>query len=255
MKDWKPSKHVKGVLICCPAFGEMMNTRTARSIYNVGQFLTFKGIPNSFFTISAGDIEEIRNIVITNWFDSHPALSHLLFVDADMEFPADGEKNLVADMLAFGKPLVGCFYAKRKFPAQAVGRAFNEGSNADVVDGFLKVAGVGGGVLLISRHVVQTMIQKMPEIVDNDVSGHPGSQAFEQKRLIRAFEKYRDSNGEKLSEDFAFCDRWLKCGGEVWANVEHLIGHIGPHNYAIRYADMFDNKDAEKAAEIKQAAA
>jgi hypothetical protein len=246
-KDWKPSKHVKGVLICCPAFGEQMSTRTARSIYNVGQFLTFKGIPNSFFTISAGDIEEIRNIVVTNWYDSHPALSHLLFVDADMEFEID----LVADMLSFGKPLAGCFYAKRKFPAQAVGRAFNEGSVDDIVDGFLKVAGVGGGVLLISRHVIQTMIQKMPEIVDNDVAGHPGSQAFDQKRLIRAFEKYRDNNGVKLSEDFAFCDRWLRCGGDVWANVNHLIGHVGPHNFAIRYADFLENK----AAEAKQAEA
>lgn len=243
----EPSKHVKGVLICCPAFGEQMNTRTAQSIYNVGQYLTFKGIPNSFFTISAGDIEEVRNLVVTNWFDQHPALSHLLMVDADMQFPVD----LVADMLAFGKPLTGCFYAKRKFPAEPVGRAFNEGSVDDLVDGFLKVAGVGGGVLLISRHVIQTMLQKLPEVVDADVSGHPGRSTMSQSRLIRAFDKYRDDRGVKLSEDLAFCDRWMRCGGEVWANVNHLIGHIGLHNYAIRYADYLENK----AAAAKQVAA
>lgn len=242
--DWKPSKHVKGVLICCPAFGEQMNTRTAQSIYNIGQFLTFKGIPNTFFTISAGDIEEVRNLVVTNWFDQHPQLSHLLFVDADMEFPI----KLVADMLAFGKPLTGCFYAKRKWPAEAVGRAFREGSVKDLVEGFMKVAGVGGGVLLISRHVIQTMLEKLPEIVDNDVSGHPGNATLSQGRLIRAFDKYRDERGVKLSEDLAFCDRWLRCGGDVWANVNHLIGHIGPFNYAIRYADYLENKEREKAA-------
>lgn len=243
MKDWKPSKHVKGVLICCPAFGEQMNTRTAQSIYNIGQFLTFKGIPNTFFTISAGDIEEVRNIVVTNWYDQHPALSHLLFVDADMEFPV----ALVADMLAFGEPLVGCFYAKRKFPAQAVGRAFTENTVDDLTDGFLKVAGVGGGVLLISRHVIQTMIAKLPDIIDRDVSGHPGNESLGQGRLIRAFDKYRDARGVKLSEDLAFCDRWTRCGGDVWANVNHLIGHIGPHNYAIRYADFLESKARDKA--------
>lgn len=245
MKD--PLKHVKGVLICCPAFGEQMNTKTAQSVYNVGQYLTFKGIPNSFFTISAGDIEEVRNLIVTNWFDQHPSLSHLLQVDADMAFPVE----LVADMLAFNKPVTGCFYAKRKFPAEAVGRAFNEGSVDDLVDGFLKVAGVGGGVLLISRHVIQTMLEKLPEVIDKDVSGHPGRSSMTESRLIRAFDKYRDAQGVKLSEDLAFCDRWARCGGEVWANVHHLIGHIGPHNYAIRYADYLENK----AAQAKQAAA
>ncbi len=248
MKDWKPSKHVKGVLICCPAFGEMMNTRTSHSIYNVGQFLTFKGIPNSFFTVSAGDIEEIRNLVVTHWFDAHPAMSHLLMVDADMGF----EIGLIADMLAFGKPLTGCFYAKRKFPATPVGRAFSETHLEDVVDGFLSVAGVGGGVLMISRHVIQTMLQKMPEINDKDMAGHPAAGEYVKERLIRAFDKYRDANGVRLSEDFAFCDRWLRCGGEVWANVNHRIAHIGPHNFEIRYQDYLENKAAEKAAEAKE---
>lgn len=242
------SKHVKGVLICCPAFGEQMNTRTAQSIYNAGQYMTFKGIPNTFFTISAGDIEEVRNLVITNWYDQHPELSHLLFVDADMEFPI----KLLEDMLSFGKPLVGCFYAKRKFPAEAVGRSFQEGAVDDLVDGFLKVAGVGGGVLLVSRHVISTMLDKLPdEVIDRDVSGHPGNSTLSKGRLIRAFDKYRDSRGVKLSEDLAFCDRWMRCGGEVWANVNHLIGHIGPHNYAIRYADFLENKAA--AAKAKAA--
>ncbi len=50
----------------------------------------------------------------------------------------------------------------------------------------------------------------------------------------------------KLSEDLAFCERWRLCGGEVWANVNHLIGHIGPYNYAIRYADYLENKAQEK---------
>lgn len=239
------SKHVKGVLICCPAFGEQMSTKTAQSVYNAGQFMTFKGIPNTFFTISAGDIEEVRNLVVTNWYDQHPDLSHLLMIDADMAFPV----KMIEDYLTFCKPVMGCFYAKRKFPAEAVGRAFNEGSVDDLVDGFMKVAGVGGGVLMISRHVISTMLDKMPDIIDRDVSGHPGNFSMSKGRLIRAFDKYRDERGVKLSEDLAFCDRWLRCGGDVWANVNHLIGHIGPHNYAIRYADFLENKAAKAEAE------
>ena len=250
MKDWKPTKHLTGVLICVPAFGQTMSAHTAQSLFNLCQFLTFKNIPNTMCWLSAADIAEVRNIVLTKWYDGHPEFSHLLFVDADMEFPV----ALVADMLGFGKPLMGCLYARRQWPATAVGRTFNQGSVDDIVDGFIKVAGVGCGVMMIARHVVRTMIDKMPEILDSEISGHPGADTLQEsqsKRLIRAFDPFVDERGVKLSEDLAFCERWRKCGGEVWANVNHLIGHIGPFNYAIRYADFLENK----AREAKQEAA
>lgn len=228
-----------------PAFGEQNHAKTTQSLYGVAQLLTAHNIPNAMTTVSAGDIEEIRNIAITTWYDAHPEFSHLMMIDADMSFNID----LIKDMLSFGKPLVGVFYARRQFPAVAVGRSFNEGSVDDLVDGHLKVAGVGGGVLIISRHVVSTMLDKLgDEIIDTDIAGHPGAQQLPKGRMIRAFDKYRDAKGKKLSEDLAFCDRWMRCGGEVWANVNHLIGHHGMHNYAIRYADFLENKAAEKAA-------
>ena len=237
--SWKPSKYVKSVMIFCPAFGQQMHTLTAQSIFNAGQFMTLHGIPNVFTTMSAGDIEELRNLAITSWYDG-TEYSHLLMVDADMEFPV----ALIRDMLGFGKPLVGCFYARRQWPAVAVGRAFDEGSVSDLNQGFLKVAGVGGGVLLIERNVVRVMLDKLSDIVDQDVSGHPGIAHLPKKRLIRAFDKYRSANNDRLSEDLAFCDRWLRCDGEVWANVNHLIGHYGMFNYAIRYADFLEKKAA-----------
>lgn len=246
--DWKPSKHVTGVLICVPAFGQMMSAHTAQSLFNLCQFLTFKKIPNTMCWLSAADIAEVRNLVLTKWYDGHPEFSHLLFVDADMEFPI----GLVSDMLAFGKPLTGCLYARRQWPAVAVGRTFSTDDSIDkVVDGFLRVAGVGAGVLLIARHVVSKMLEKFPDIIDREVSGHPGAdtlKASQSARLIRGFDPFVDDRGVKLSEDLAFCERWRRCGGDVWANVNHLIGHIGPFNYAIRYADYLENKKREEAA-------
>lgn len=245
--SFTPSRHVKGVLICVPAYGQMMTANTAQSLFNLCQFLCFSRIPNTMCWLSAADIAEVRNIVLTKWYDAHPEYSHLLFVDADMEFPV----SLVKDMLEFGKPLMGCLYARRQWPAKAVGRTFDDSDTVDSLDhGFMRVAGVGGGVMLIARHVVDRMLAKMPELVDKDISGHPGADTLKEakSRLIRAFDPFFDDRGVKLSEDLAFCARWRSCGGDVWANVNHLIGHIGTFNYAIRYADYLENKAAKAEA-------
>lgn len=239
------SRHVKGVLICVPAFGQTMKAHTAQSLCNLTLYLTSKGVPNSMCWLSMADIAEARNLFLTTWYDGHPEYSHLCFVDADMEFPV----KLVEDMLAFGKPLMGCLYARRQMPAMAVGRLVGGETVDDVKDGFLKVLGVGAGVLVLARHVVEKLLEKMPEIIDRNVSGHPGAATLPSNRLIRAFDPYVDERGVRLSEDLAFCQRFRDCGGEVWANVNHLIGHVGDFNYAIRYADFLETQARDAKAQ------
>jgi hypothetical protein len=36
------------------------------------------------------------------------------------------------------------------------------------------------------------------------------------------------STGTYLSEDFAFCKRWTDIGGEIWADIESRLDHVGP---------------------------
>ena len=43
------------------------------------------------------------------------------------------------------------------------------------------------------------------------------------------FECMIDSKtGTYLSEDFAFCKRWTDIGGEIWADLESRLDHVGP---------------------------
>jgi hypothetical protein len=34
-------------------------------------------------------------------------------------------------------------------------------------------------------------------------------------------------SGEYLSEDYSFCRRWLDMGGEIWADMESKLQHMG----------------------------
>jgi hypothetical protein len=34
--------------------------------------------------------------------------------------------------------------------------------------------------------------------------------------------------GVYLSEDYTFCKRWTEIGGEIWADLESKLTHVGP---------------------------
>lgn len=232
-----------GILICIPAMGQQMYAQTALSLYTTAQFLAAKNIHNRMTWYAAADIEDIRNLFITTWYDGHPEFSHLLFVDADMGF----EPELIRDMIRFDKPLMGVLYAKRKMPASIVGTVPEGHSAADVVHGFIKATGLGCGVMMISREVIKTMLEKMPHLSDEIPSSlAEATPDLKLTRIIRCFDKIRDGN-MRLSEDMAFCHRWQQCGGEVWANVNHKISHVGPFDYAIRYGGILAARAKDQA--------
>ena len=237
-----------GILICVPAMGQQMCAATALSLYTTAQFLAAKNILNRMTWYAAADIEDIRNLFVTAWYDGHPEFSHMLFVDADMGF----EPELIRDFIRFDKPLMGVLYAKRKMPASIVGTVHEGHTINDVVHGFIPATGLGCGVMLISREVITTMLEKMPELSDPIPSSlAEATPDLKLTRIIRAFDKIR--NGDmRLSEDMAFCHRWRECGGEVWANVNHKISHVGPFDYAIRYGGVLASKAAD--AKNKEAA-
>jgi hypothetical protein len=227
-------RHVKGVLIFVPAYGQNVCAQTMGSLYAVGQALTSRGIKNRLVWFSAADIVDVRNLALTVWYDNHPEFSHLLMVDADMGF----EPELIWDMLRFEKPLTGCLYARRQAEPSIVGGVKKENDNAAaIVNGFLPAEYMGGGVMLIERRVVTTLLEKMPDLSDGVPSPMQEREDFALKRFIRAFDPIREGN-KRLSEDISFCERWKECGGEIWVNVAYRISHIGPFDYGIRYASI-----------------
>jgi hypothetical protein len=232
------------ILICVPAYGQSVTAQTMESLYTLAQFLAFNNVRNQLSWYSAADIVEVRNLFLTTWYDTQPQFSHLLFVDADMGF----EPHLIRDMVKFDKPLTGTFYARRQMTASVVGAALHaDHSLKDVRDGFLPASYVGGGVMLIQRKMIKEMLEKMPEISDALPSVLAQATTAPLKRLIRAFDCILKGD-RRLSEDVSFCARWREvCGGEIWANVNHKISHVGPFDFHMRYGGVLEAKASEAA--------
>ncbi len=240
------------LLIATPAYGQIFYSPYVESVIKLTQLIHRNHWGFAFRSISYAEISESRNYLLTHWIDKTDA-SHVLFIDADMGF----EPQLIAEMIAFDKPVVGVAYPKRKIDLHRVTalaaagepsdraitkayefvlRPLRRGPNPKVVNGFMEVEGCGAGILLIQRSCVETMLRRIPGLSDEKAKKtSPITKDLD--RLIRAFD-ILNVGGHRLSEDYSFCHRWRNlCQGEVWVSVGHAITHIGLQEFKSRYAD------------------
>jgi hypothetical protein len=47
------------------------------------------------------------------------------------------------------------------------------------------------------------------------------------------------ATGTYLSEDYSFCRRWTDMGGQIWADLESRLTHVGSTAYAGDLATQF----------------
>jgi hypothetical protein len=239
------------VFIFVPAFGQTITATTFLTTHALQQTLASKGIGGSVSTLSFPDIAELRNMVLTIWYDTMPDADYLLFVDADMGFAPD----LVLDMIMFNEPIIGTIYPQRKVPlswaGSGTGAAFTERRGS-----FMEVEGVGFGCTLIRRDVARIMLEQMPELVDTRLNLHPAGETLKAQganRMIRAFEKLDLPERGLISEDLSFCVRWRRCrmpdgtNGRIWASIGQRISHVGPFDYAGRYLDVIEQMQQQAA--------
>lgn len=229
------------VFVFIPAFGRQITSTTFESTHELMSAFMAKGIHATIGTFSWPDIEEIRNMVLSYWYDALPDFTHLLFVDADMGFRA----QMVLDMLTFGEPMVGAIYPKKTYPIDWAGSGLEA---PDYRKGFIEVEGLGMGCFLIRRDAVTAMIEKFPELIYPYMT-IPDMRWAGPARTMAFFDGIRTPEG-KVSEDISFCRRYRQTGGKVWASIGYKIEHVGPWSFNACFADerMKKKSDVESAA-------
>lgn len=245
------------LMICIPAYGGDVLTEFMMSCVQLAQALQQQNIGCKFGTLSFPDVTEVRNIFCSIFFDKTPMATHCLMLDSDMAF----EPQLITDMLDSEHPFVGIIPTKKRLPLEFVGRALVE--DPEPVNGVMRVDGCGAGILLFQREVISEMLLKLSDIVDPfPITKHPASELILAQgltRLIRPFDPIVNMEIGRLSEDLSFSRRWIHgCGGEVWCNILHAVGHIGRYEFKASYQSFLDarkaHEDAQKAEPARVAA-
>lgn len=233
--------------IATPSYGSRYSGEYVRSLYA----LIYAGIRNDvIFSLSDIDYAEIsvsRNYLISNFYFNKADATHILFIDDDMGF----EPDLIFKMIAAKSDVTGVFAPKRNISLgrlhgakdmsfeQALRHASDFVGDPEkplVRKGdFIKARSCGTGIMLISRQAVNIMIEKCPDIVDEKrFRKMPFGAKF--SKFLRPFDRISTPDAD-YSEDLSFCHRWTKqCGGEIWANDQAVVRHVGTMVYSGKYA-------------------
>ncbi len=96
-------------------------------------------------------------------------------------------------------------------------------------DGFIKALDGATGFMLIKRSVFEKMIQAFGNLAytpDYDYVSHSG----EPLKYYALFDCIIDPETNRyLSEDYTFCRRWQKVGGEIWCDITSPLSHMGSY--------------------------
>lgn len=173
--------------------------------------------------------------------------THLLFIDADMEF----SPSQIASLVEYNVDVISGLCPKKQINWEAVKAVVKDNpdihplliprvisdtdNNINYLDGSLVsdipdlvcIKHAGTGCLLIKREVFGQLLNSVPKFIDYGANGLATPTI---KRLY--FDtKVEENSMSYLSEDYYFCDEWRKVGGKVYLAPHIKLGHIGMHTF------------------------
>lgn len=146
--------------------------------------------------------------------------THLMFVDADIQFRATD----IVKLANANKDIVGGVYPQKTMPPKMV---VNTISNGAVEGDLVEVGTLGTGFMLIKRTVFEQMIAAGATKYTDDI----GLSEQDNNHQYDFFNCTIDSQGRYLTEDWSFCREWRRLGGQIWADTTIPLVHVGYHRF------------------------
>ncbi len=206
------------LVVATPCFGGQVSSIYAGSIFHLQRAVRSRSNIELSVLMRDGDalITRARANLVTLFLDN-PLATHLLFVDADIGF----EPDQVFRMIEAGADVVAGVYP--------IKRVNWDKAHVVAVNGFTRVRFAGTGFLMIRRHVLESMCQHPAYASLQFYREHSLDALAGSPNRFALFECMIDAeSGTYLSEDFAFCKRWTDIGGEIRADLESRLDHVGP---------------------------
>ncbi len=236
-----PASASVNLVVATPCFGGQISVLYAASLFKLQKAIRAYSDFSLKVLFKDGDalITRARASLISQFLDD-PSATHLLFIDADIGFEPEQVWRLIqcgADMSAAVYPIKRIDWDKvkttietaRPNPAAAALEYVFEVDNPNAViarAGFIKVSYAGTGFLMIRREALERMCAQYPQLKFK--RDHSLDAATVSDNRFALFECMISEDGTYLSEDFAFCRRWTDIDGEIWADLNSRLSHVGP---------------------------
>ena len=222
------------IFIATPCYGGQLTMAYVKSVLDFQAEAAKRGIRTSFrFVANEALIVRARNEL--TWAFLQSDATHLLFIDADIGF----EPQAPFRLFEFNREVSAAAYPLKHIDWQKVRRAVEAqrpnvaSSSLDFAvrrmedtrilvrgDGFAQVRHAATGFLMLKRSAVERVCAAHPELKYKAIERTTDIGRTDLDR-VSIFECMIDpSTGEYLSEDYAFCRRWLDLGGEIWLDTQ-----------------------------------
>lgn len=252
----------KHIVIATPCYGGQMGEPYFRSVMRLVILCTKYEIPFSISTLANESLITRGRNTLVSFFMENPKATHLFFVDADIEF----EPEDLLRMVAYDRPVVCGAYPKKAINWKSIIRAARENpeeteltieghssnyvvnfayvrdesgkavSNVQVVNNLIKLHDAGTGFMCIKREVIEQMFEAYPELkYKNDINLDMKFEPF----MYALFDTMIDEDGRYLSEDYTFCRRWQKLGGDIWLDPRTGLNHVGHYTFEGNIRKLF----------------
>jgi len=240
------------VFVASPIYNDQCYGSYTNSLLALQAALLQRGVGFQYaWTKSASLITTARNYLVDVFLTATNA-THLLFVDADMVFRGED----VLRMLDSGLDIIAPIYPRKEInwanialaaqthvPPEAlaeIGATYGTFVLADPISGAridspTEVTGIGTGIMLIKREVFFRMAAAYPNDLARIDPRHRDS-----RKMHTFFTLDQDEDGNALSEDMSFCQRWRVIGGKIYGAPWFEVGHIGNFEFRGNLAAISD---------------
>lgn len=234
--------------VATPCYGGQLMEPYFRSVIKTMSFFNNHQIPLAFGTIANESlVTRARNVLLAYFLSSD--YTHLLFIDADIEFNVEDILKLYAadkDVVVGAYPKKGVNWNRikdnikqnpnsqetdKEIAAHGSDYAINfqfldkESKTIALEKGLVKLHDAGTGFMMIKREAILKLIKAYPEIkYNNDVNIQSGLE----DNFYALFDTMIDPIDRRyLSEDYTFCRRWQDIGGDIWLDPSISLNHYG----------------------------
>jgi hypothetical protein len=242
MTNTSPSSKV---FLATPCYGGMVCQEFLQSVLQMLYTCMVNKVGLQVFTIGNESlITRGRNQLVAEFMASD--CSHLMFIDADIEFNPDD----VLKLISHDKPIVVGAYPLKQEPISYVINTVS--GEPEKNKNLIEVKDAGTGFMMIRKDAIEAMQQAYPELhYTGDLAGNSyrqdliGKDEHKEKlkgNLYSLFDTSHDedANNAYLSEDYTFCRRWQKIGGKIWLDSTISLNHIGRKIYKGNASKIFE---------------
>lgn len=199
----------EGILICLPQYAGWVMGTHMMSMLALVRDLCENGVP--FDIVAGSDSAVHRNRYYLTQTFMNSEWSHMLFIDADIEFTADDVVklwNMDSDVA------VGVYRLKREGSELAAHTGGKLMRIEDLPDEPFEVDYAGTGFMLIRRHVLEELGPTLPRI------------KTERGEMPRWW-SFDVVDGVELPEDYSFCEKVRGLGYKVMMDPSVRLKHWG----------------------------